>query len=89
MPQCRIFSSLFLKKYAWSCQVYYKANSPTLEIIQKQLLRNFPLDRIIRAQLGLKASRTFKPVPITLFKGLKGSYKLQVKNEPFEHFLVL
>ena len=72
MPQCRIYSSLFFFKYAWSCQVYRKANSATLEIIKKQLLRNFPLDKILRAQLGLKVSTTFYPVPIILFKGLKG-----------------
>ena len=33
MSQYRIFGSLFFKKYAWSCQVYRKANSATREII--------------------------------------------------------
>ena len=89
MPQSRVFSFLFLKKYAWSCQVYRKASSATLEIIQKQFIPNSPFDKIIRAQLGLKVSTTFNPVPITLLKGLKGSYRLEVKNELFKYFLVL
>ena len=70
MLHYRIFSSLFFKKYAWSCQVYRQTSSDTLEIIQIQLLQNFPLDKVIRAELGLKVSTTFNPVPITLFKGL-------------------
>ena len=51
MLHYRIFSSLFFKKYAWSCQVYRQTSSDTLEIIQIQLLQNFPLDKVIRAQL--------------------------------------
>ena len=73
MPHYRIFGSLFFSKYAWSCQVYRKASSATLKIIQKLLIPNLPFDKIIRVQLGLKIATAFNPVPITLFKGLKGS----------------
>ena len=83
------FQLLIFKKYAWSCQVYHNDSRATLEIIQKQLLRSSPLDKIIGAQLGLKVSRTFNPLPITLFKGLKGSYRLEVKNDLLKYFLAL
>ena len=70
-------------------QLYRVASSATLEIIQKLLIQNFPLDKILRAQLGLKVSRTLNPVPITIFKGLKGFYRPVLKNILFEYILVL